>query len=163
MPEGRSGVRSPDGRSAKEGTSSTNSGYTDGFSSGENGCDSDEPGGLDCCCCCCCCCCSLSPGPRLGEFDPGIDVGQAQLSLFRAHPAQMGLASLHFFLRRRQVKQPVLTRLMGSACLSRLMGGIREFSSCVIFGAMREQVTIYNTCSAGNSGLIHVPVHVKLL
>lgn len=114
-PEDRTGPRRPPdpGCRSVKGTGSTNSGYTD---------ESGERGELELDCCCC----SFSPSRlRLGEFDgPGRNVGQAQVSLFLAHPAQTGLASLHFFLRRRQVKQPVLTRLMGSAC-ARLMGGIR--------------------------------------
>lgn len=40
-------------------------------------------------------------------------VGQRQSSLLRLQPLQMGFSSLHFFLRRRQVKQPVLLLMMG--------------------------------------------------
>lgn len=39
--------------------------------------------------------------------------GQRHSSLFLRQPEQTGFSSLHFFLRRRQVKQPVRLRMMG--------------------------------------------------
>lgn len=49
-----------------------------------------------------------APGP------PGlVSVGQWQSRRLRLHPLQTGFSSLHFFLRRRQVKQPVLLLMIG--------------------------------------------------
>lgn len=47
----------------------------------------------------------------------GSSAGHVHSSLFRLHPLQTGFSSLHFFLRRRQVKQPVLLRMMGTALI----------------------------------------------
>lgn len=42
-----------------------------------------------------------------------FSVGQWHSSLLRLQPMQIGLSSLHFFLRRRQVKHPVRERMIG--------------------------------------------------
>ena len=54
------------------------------------------------------------------EDEDAASVGQRQTSLLRLQPLHIGFSSLHFFLRRRQVKQPVLLRMMG---MTRIMNG----------------------------------------
>lgn len=55
---------------------------------------------------------------RIGAAGPpsvvpgGVFAGQQQVNSLRTQARQMGVVSSHFFLRRRQVRQPVRTRKM---------------------------------------------------
>lgn len=54
--------------------------------------------------------CLIGVAGFLIVWPPETFDGQRQDNLLRTHPRQSGLVSSHFFLRPRQVKQPVRTR-----------------------------------------------------
>lgn len=56
-----------------------------------------------------------SPTLFLRDGDTATSAGQEHSSRLRRQPLQTGFSSLHFFLRRRHVKQPVRDRMMGKA------------------------------------------------
>lgn len=110
-------------------------GWNDEDAEGNTGCEYDDGFMLFCSCSCGCgCVCWVevleAPLPRTWRTLL-FSVGHVQSSRLRRQPLQRGFSSLHFFLRRRHVKQPVLLRIMGIARISEVAdGGPRRIGSC---------------------------------